>query len=62
MRRAECVERHYGEFVADKNAANGLELRVNGSNTLGENISDIGGLLQSYYAYCKYQLKNWISR
>ena len=52
-RRAQCVEDHYGEFVAYKNTTSGEEFKVKGDLTLAENIADIGGVLQSYYAYSK---------
>ena len=44
-RRAGCVEKQYGEYVAID------DVKLNGKLTLGENIADLGGLKLSHAAY-----------
>ncbi len=44
-RRAACVEKQYGEYVAID------DVKLNGKLTLGENIADLGGLKLSHAAY-----------
>jgi putative endopeptidase len=44
-RRAACVEKQYGEYVAIE------DVKLNGKLTLGENIADLGGLKLSHAAY-----------
>lgn len=43
--RAQCVESLYGGYEVEPG------LRLNGAQTLGENIADLGGLKEAYHAY-----------
>ena len=62
VKKSKCVGNYYGKFVAINSSGAGEEdVMVDGENTLAENIADIGGWLQSYYAYSKHGFKNSIN-
>jgi len=52
LTRSTCIANLYGKFVAFGNTT------INGNNTLGENIADIGGIKNAYRAYQKYVTQN----
>ena len=46
--KAQCVVEQFGNFTAEQ-----VGLNLNGINTQGENIADMGGLLPAYEGYGK---------
>ena len=50
-KRAQCVIWQYGNYTSKQ-----VNLPVNGINTQGENIADMGGIKEAYMAYSKYHL------
>ena len=46
--KAQCVVEQFGNFTAKQ-----VGLNLNGINTQGENIADMGGLLPAYEGYGK---------
>ncbi|XP_038219247.1 endothelin-converting enzyme homolog [Zerene cesonia] len=46
-KRAECIQKQYSQYTMEGQ-------RLNGKQTLGENIADNGGLKASYHAYLEY--------
>lgn len=53
IERAQCIIEQYGNFTEDLS-----NLNVNGINTQGENIADLGGYRQAYLAYQEYSKKH----
>ncbi|XP_022238540.1 neprilysin-11-like [Limulus polyphemus] len=51
MKKTECFVKQYNSYVFEK-----LNVSVNGTKTLGENIADNGGIRQAYKAY-----HHWVS-
>jgi len=51
LKRSQCVIDQYGNYTVE---VNGEILNLNGVNTQGENIADIGGFKEAYRAYDKY--------
>jgi len=49
--RAQCVESLYGGYEVEPG------LRLNGAQTLGENIADLGGLKEAYHAYKAWEVE-----
>ena len=51
--KAQCVIDQFGNFTAEQ-----IGLHLNGINTQGENIADMGGILPAYEGYGKNNTKN----
>ena len=54
--KAQCVVEQFGNFTAEQ-----VGLNLNGINTQGENIADMGGLLPAYEGYGKIGLSHFHS-
>ncbi|XP_021947553.1 neprilysin-2 isoform X2 [Folsomia candida] len=52
LRRTQCIIYQYGNMTAKE-----VNLKLNGINTQGENIADIGGIKEAYRAY-----QSWVQR
>jgi len=48
-RRAQCLIEQYGNFTAEQ-----INTNLNGTNTIGENIADNGGIKEAYLGYQNY--------
>lgn len=53
--RSQCFVEQYGNYSVT--APNGTQVPVNGRTTLGENIADAGGIVNSYAAWKKVEKK-----
>uniref|UniRef100_A0AAR5P9C4 Neprilysin-2 n=1 Tax=Dendroctonus ponderosae TaxID=77166 RepID=A0AAR5P9C4_DENPD len=53
VQKAQCIIDQYGNYTVPE-----LKLNLNGINTQGENIADIGGIKESYLAYRKWTGRN----
>ena len=53
LAKAKCIIEQYGNFTEKT-----VNLTLNGINTQGENIADIGGTKNAYLAYMKWVKEN----
>lgn len=56
--KAQCFKNQYSSYELTPNDLPGNKLKVNGTNTVNENIADNGGLRHAFWAYRKWEKKN----